>query len=203
MDITEEEIDILTELINLGVGQAAGMLNQMIDAHVTMEVPSLIVITTEELPDSLYLSGSRSHAFVRLAFTGLINGVASLVFPSDSASKLVSLVTTEEISSIELDSLQSGTLSEIGNILLSAVMGSLANALTKHLNYSIPTYHEDTISGYIQKIAKDKEKAIIVVETRFYIAKQAIKGEIILIFEVQGFQELLAAINILHSQTIA
>ncbi|MFX0094985.1 MAG: chemotaxis protein CheC [Candidatus Hodarchaeota archaeon] len=204
MDISNEKIDIFTELINLGIGQAAGILNQLINEHITLEVPSVKVAAAKELSKILFLEESETQSFVRLTFKGSINGFASLVFPCDAASNLISLATAEEIDSVELDSLRSGTLMEIGNILLSAVMSTLSNTLSTHLSYSVPTYYESSLNSFIQQIGDFEEENIIVVaETRFSIAKQAIKGEILLIFEVVGFQNLLVAIDSLYDKSSA
>ena len=39
MILTAEQQDILTELINIGVGRASGMLNEMLQSHVDLQSP--------------------------------------------------------------------------------------------------------------------------------------------------------------------
>ncbi len=43
MNITPEQIDTLKELVNIGVGRAANMLNQLVQSRIYLQVPSINV----------------------------------------------------------------------------------------------------------------------------------------------------------------
>ena len=49
MSMTPEQIDALKELINIGVGKAAAMLNQMVNIRVHLKVPFVKVLTLSKL----------------------------------------------------------------------------------------------------------------------------------------------------------
>ncbi|MFP5259477.1 MAG: chemotaxis protein CheC, partial [Acidobacteriota bacterium] len=51
MSLSSLQLDILQELINIGVGRAAGMLNQMVNTHIQLQVPVLRVLTPKQLAD--------------------------------------------------------------------------------------------------------------------------------------------------------
>ena len=48
MNLTPDQADILRELMNIGVGRAAGMLNEMTDAYVRLQVPSVGIFSALE-----------------------------------------------------------------------------------------------------------------------------------------------------------
>ncbi|MHC5729808.1 MAG: chemotaxis protein CheX, partial [Nostoc sp.] len=135
-----------------------------------------------------------SLASVRLGFTGSFSGAAGLIFPTDSASSLVAVLTGEEPGSADLDAVKIGTLSEIGNIVINGVMGSLSNVLKQHVNYTLPFYLEDTIENLLLSTYESDSK-ILLAQARFVIEQLEIIGDIILIFHVGTFDALINAIN--------
>ncbi|MEH1851034.1 MAG: chemotaxis protein CheX [Nostoc sp.] len=195
MNVTAEELDALEELINIGVGRAASLLNEMVDSHIGLKIPLVKVLTTAEAYQELE---TRFHddslASVRLGFTGSFSGAAGLIFPTESASTLVAALTGEEPGSADLDAVKIGTLSEIGNIVINGVMGSLSNVLKQHVNYALPVYLEDTIENLLVATYESDSK-ILLAQARFIIEELEIIGDIILIFHVGTFDALINAIN--------
>lgn len=190
------QMDILKEMINIGVGRAAGILNEMTKFRVLLQVPFIKVLSPSDLKKETEELGSHIVAAVRLGFKGPFSGRAALVFPPDSASKLVSVLTGEEPGTPELDSVRAGTLEEVGNIVLNGVMGSIANILKQHIKYSLPTYTEDTIDKLISlDIIDPPPNTILLVHIRFTIQQLHIEGDIILLFEVGSFSALLSLID--------
>ncbi|MBW4561037.1 MAG: chemotaxis protein CheC [Mojavia pulchra JT2-VF2] len=195
MNVTAEELDALQELINIGVGRAASLLNEMVDSHIRLEIPFVKVLTATAAYQEL---AARFHddnlASVRLGFTGSFYGTAGLIFPTDSASTLVAVLTGEEPGSADLDAVKIGTLSEIGNIVINGVMGSISNVLKQRMNYTLPVYLEDTIDNLLLPANASSSK-ILLAQARFTIEQLEIIGDIILVFEVSTFDALIKVIN--------
>lgn len=185
--------DALKEIINVGVGKAAGMLNELLNNHIVLEVPQVEVIRLADVEREFSLMGAQSVSAVRLKFKGPITGVSSLVFPPDSAAKLVDLLLGEESFSIDLDSIKIGTLSEVGNIILNAVMANFGNLLETRLIYTIPAYMEGSMSSVLH-VDMDKETPVLSATTRFTVESHRIEGEIILLFEIGSFDAITAAV---------
>lgn len=203
MNFTDSQIDTLQELVNVGVGRAAGMLNQMIDSHIELQVPLTKIISLSAVKEELekQLNGDRISA-VQLEFIGSFSGIAQLVFPTDSAAALVSTLTGEEIGTFDLDSVKIGTLSEVGNIVINGVMGSISNVLKEHLEYSLPIYIEDTVEHLLTGDGIESHVAVLLARARFNIENIQVTGDIILIFKVGSFDVFLASINLDDGQLI-
>ena len=137
MNLTLSHIDALQELVNIGVGRAAGVLNDMLASPIQLNIPEVRLLTPEELKLELKNQfGDSLLATVQLSFSGSFSGTAELVFPTESAATLVSVLTGEAPGTPDLDVVKIGALLEIGNIVLNGIMGSLSNALIEHLDYS-------------------------------------------------------------------
>ncbi|MEG4229705.1 chemotaxis protein CheC [Microcoleus sp. N9_B2] len=196
MKLSTRQLDALQELVNIGIGQAAGVLNDMIDSPIRLQIPYLQILTPMDLEEELeqHLNGEQIAA-VQLKFTGSFGGVAQLVFPTNSAALLVTMLTGEEVGTHDLDSVKIGTLSEVGNIVINGVMGAISNVLQQRLNYSIPTYSEGTIASLLISGGLATDTVVLLAQTSFMIERLHIEGDIILIFNVNSFDTLLTAIN--------
>lgn len=195
MYLTAEQIDALKELINIGVGRASGMLNTMLHSYVRLHVPFVEILSLSALAEKLQDMGKEELSTVRLTFKGPFSGVASLVFPTESAAKLVAVLTDDEMDPPDLDSIRIGTLTEVGNIVLNAVMGVIGNELKQRIYYSVPTYVENPIEILLVPSGSNLGATVIWAQARFSIERHQIDGDIILLFEMGSFEALLAAIN--------
>jgi chemotaxis protein CheC len=142
MDLSEEVIDGLRELVTIGVGHSAGMINELTNAHVTLTVPEIKIceITDHEIPCPLDLPSLDETSQIILSFSGEYNGSISFIIPHESAIHLVALLTGEEGSSDEMDALMVETLIEVGNVIISSVMSSFSILLTSSLTFLYPVY---------------------------------------------------------------
>lgn len=199
MKLTAEQVDALRELINIGVGKAAGVLNQMIQSHIRLQVPFVQVLSPAEYEEAFHELGKDRVSAVKLGFSGSFSGTAELVFPTESASNLVAVLTGEEPGTPDLDSVRSGTLSEVGNILLNGVMGSIGNVLRRQITYSLPHYIEDNIENLICPTGSENPSTVLMARTRFMVEQLQIEGDVILLFEVGSFDALLASLDSVSS----
>ena len=195
--IQAAHIDALQELISIGVGRAASMLNQMIQSRIILGIPVVRVLYLRDLEKELKLRfNEETFASVRLNFSGSFKGKANLIFPTDSASTLVSILTGEETGSFDLNSVKIGTLSEVGNIVINGIMGSISNVLNQHLCYGLPVYLEDSIEHILSLENSSAEQSVfLLAQARFDVERLEIMGNIVLIFEMNSFDALMEAIN--------
>jgi chemotaxis protein CheC len=139
--------------------------------------------------------GNEALSAVRLGFKGPFSGIVLLVFPIESAAKLVALLTEDEMGSLDLDEIKIGTLTEMGNIVLNSVMGTIGNLLKQRIHYSVPTYEENPIGTLLATGVPDPDAMIVWMQTRFTIEQHQVGGDMILIFQVGSLDLLLAAID--------
>jgi chemotaxis protein CheC len=198
MNLTPDQIDAIQEIVNIGVGRAASVLNEMLEAPIRLQVPYIKIGSLLDFQSEMETRlGGEQVAAVRQDFSGSFSGLAELVFPTDSASILAAVLTGEELGTPDLDAVRIGTLSEIGNILINSVIGSISNVLNQRLDYAIPSYIEDTVENLINVGDNQQENTILLAQTQFFIEQLQIRGDIILVFEVGSFDVLLDAIAML------
>ncbi len=195
MKVTKEQLDSLRELINIGVGRGADVLNTILNSHIQLCVPLVKLLTREELNSELEIVGGERLASVNMRFKGNISGYAKLLFPSESALKLVLALSGEEEGPVDLDSIRAGTLAEIGNIVLNSVMGSISNILNLNLHYAVPNYLEGPANNLFLPNEINPTTVTMLAKTRFMVAELKVEGDIVIFFEVGSFDHFLASLN--------
>ena len=193
-EVSKDQQDALTELINIGIGRAAHVINQMISERVTLSVPEIKIAQLSTLWAELGLANERVST-VTMDFSGSFSGQSAIVLSSKTATNLVSaLVGGDAMETEELDMLKVSTLSEVGNIIANNIVGSIANALQKRLEYNIPYYQEVTS---FSEIGVNANNIGIVAKTQFQVRNLEIKGDIVLVFATDGLDKLLADVSAL------
>jgi chemotaxis protein CheC len=198
MELTPMQLDILQELINIGVGRAAGMLNRMVSTHIQLQVPELVVLSSKEFVSRYGSRGREIFSAVQLTFSGHFSGMSALIFPPESASRLVSIILGNAVPTADADALRVETLQEVGNIVLNGVLGSIGNILKENIVFSTPDYVEERFERLVFFGAENAPEAMVLMaRTQFTIKDHLIEGEVLILFSLASFDSLLAAIDAL------
>ncbi len=196
MQLTPLQSDVLRELLNIGVGKAAGLINHMVKTHVKLDIPEVLVLNREDFQAFLAARGDTPLSTVRLGFRGAFQGWAGLLFPKASANWLVNQLVggSLDISSMDKASLYVGTIQEVGNIVLNGVLGAIVNTLGLRIDYFPPDYQEASLAGLFASIPLERS-AVLMVKARFALETGLVEGEIVILFQLETFESLIQAID--------
>jgi chemotaxis protein CheC len=136
--LSELELDALTELVNLGVSNAAFSLREMVREEVILSVPKVTIVTREEAIKNLGDRDSSRLVGVHQNFEGDIKGRALLIFPETKSIELVRAIVGGSLSLEDIFELEQEALAETGNVLLNGCLGTIANQLGRSLRISLP-----------------------------------------------------------------
>jgi len=194
-ELTSEQRDALTEIVNVGVGRAASALNDLIKGHVELKVPHVDLLSFDTVGTALQGLARDPVSSVQMGFKGSLEGSAFLVFPQQSAAELVGLVSGSGSGPVDLDSIQASTLTEIGNIVISGVMGTLASLLDKAVRYSLPVYERHPLLELLAQ-RREQNPLILLAKTSFTIRRSVtIEGHLLLLFELSSLDSLLSLLQ--------
>ena len=141
--ITKDEIDILQEIMNIAFGKASADLAEYIDIFIKLSVPDVRIAQASQLY-SYFTEMTKGHervSIVEQKFWGKFSGYALLIFPSGADSELITILTCEDPELFRdepIDELAKGTLMEVGNIVVGACVGKIAEILNDVMAYSPP-----------------------------------------------------------------
>lgn len=185
--ITDEERDILQEIMNIAFGKAAADLAEVVNIFVVLSVPDIRIVAAADLPDYIRAEFSEfgNISIVEQNFWGEFRGNALLIFPSDSGKELISLLGDGNPVSFESqasDFLENETLMEVGNILIGACVGKVAELLKDMVTYSPPrVIIENHPSVSMPDTLFDPENSAIILKTVFCFNERDVNGFLFLI----------------------
>ncbi len=199
-DFSEEERDILQELVNIAFGKASADLAQVIDIYVVLNVPYIELISAVELPDYI-ADGIGNHPNVSIVeqnFLGRFNGIALLIFPGKSERELFRILERQDNpdGDFSLDTLERETLMEVGNILIGACVGKVAELLRDVVSYAPPrVIVENSPREAVSSELFDQQAAVVVMKTVFSFEQRAISGYLFLINDGESLSWLKTALH--------
>ncbi len=199
--LTDEEVDILQEIMNIAFGQAASDLADVIDIHVMLNVPYIKILQATELPDYIKdeIKDISSISIIEQKFLGKFRGNALMVFPSYAGKELIVLFGLEENVHLEADPVETlgrETLLEVGNIMIGACIGKLAELLKDNVTYSPPRIIiENHPCDTIPESQLSTDDSAIVLKTVFSFDKGAISGFVFLVTSHESIQWLKEALQ--------
>ncbi len=184
--ITTEERDILQEIMNIAFGQAAADLAEVINIHVILSVPHVEMFRAQELPDYLISQVSEldTISILEQNFWGDFKGSAFMIFHANAGRELISIFGEENegLGFQSMDTLEKETLMEVGNILVGACVGKLAELLGDVVTYSPPRVITDKApNDAIPSNTFDSEASAIVLKTVFCFNERNVDGFLFLV----------------------
>jgi chemotaxis protein CheC len=183
-------IDVITEIVNVGVGAAASTLNDMLGNHIQLDVPNVELVVYEDLTGALNISLDQKVSSVLLEFFGFISGSSALIFEPQSAHNLAASLTGEDPDEEGLDEILAGALNEVGNIVLNSILGSIANTLDGRLDFLPPVFLEGTLKQLLKLEKKQENDKSLVVDAHFKVGDRNIDGAVYLILHGETIETL-------------
>jgi len=191
--LSEEHEDVLTELINIGIGRAAYTLSEMVDSRVGLQVPTVSFAQCEGIEKlQRHASSEDPLSVVLQPFSGGVAGRAVLVIPRPSASRLVGVLTGMPSESAEIDVEREAVLTEVGNIIINSVLGSLGNMASLNLDFGLPRYDESHPPPLVSVALRG---SLVVVSVLFQIQSHAIEGELAVMFDLPSLGGVWALLD--------
>lgn len=198
MELTPEQKDALTELINIGYGRAAGALSELTGYRITLEVPQVTMHAVAKIAPMLENEIKSDVASVDQVFTGPIAGTALLLLDQQAAVALSQLMTDERSDTRELDSNGREIITEVGNILLNACLGVFGNLLQVPIHFAVPHLLIDSVTDVMNAVGKQAKEHIdygLMIHTRFSVKMNNVTGYLVIVLGITSLDRLLVELK--------
>lgn len=136
-DLSPNQTDMLQEIVNIAMGQAADSLARVFDCFVRLSVPRIALIEATRIRDSMaaLVKDDTLITAVRQSFCDDLSGEAIALFRADSFRGLSALM---DFPDLEPQS-EKEQLLDISNILVGACLNGIAEQLSANLSFSPPS----------------------------------------------------------------
>ena len=197
MQLNEVQHDALVELLNIGFGRAGASLSRLTGHRVLLEVPQVSIHPINQLHAFLEEVVQDEVASVHQIFSGPVAGDALLMLDPVAASALKELLTSEPALPLALDASTREVLTEVGNIVLNACLGTFGNLLRVKIGFSVPAINVATVRAVIDSLesAQDGFRYALVVTAGFRLRDAEVTGYVVIVLSVQSLNRLLSAVD--------
>jgi chemotaxis protein CheC len=197
VELTPVQYDALVELLNIGFGRAAAALSDLTGHRVLLEVPQVSVHPISQLSSALRPVLGDNVASVHQIFSGPVGGDALLILDHLAAGSLKELLTNEPSLPLPIDASAREVLTEVGNILLNACLGTFGNLLHVQVSFSVPHLNLDTLHHVMQSLLINSEglRFALVVQAGFKLKDAEVTGDLVIVLSVASLDRLIRAVE--------
>lgn len=197
--MTENYVDVLKEIGNIGAGNAMTALSQMLQCKVDMKVPQVRLLEFKEV-GAMMGGEEKIMCGIFLGVEGDINGSIMFLVEMDAARSLIKKVMMGyESGNEQFDEMELSCMKEISNIITGAYLNSLS-MLTNLMIYPTPPSLTIDMAGAILSVPAiefgtlgDK---ILVIQSQFFDDVE-IDGYFILVPDLDSYKKILQTLGMM------
>ena len=197
--LNDVQFDALREIGNVGAGNSATALSQVINRRIDMNVPKVSLVPLDMVPD---LVGGPDAIVVGvfLRVYGKAPGNILFLLPQQSAYYLVdTLMGKPHGATNKLDFMDESALMEIGNILAGAYLNAFYTFTNISMLPSIPALAMDMAGAILNVVLVQlgtMGDQALVIETEFLSEDDGINGHFFLVPDPGSLETIMNAVGV-------
>jgi Chemotaxis protein CheC, inhibitor of MCP methylation len=197
--LNEMHIDVLKEIGNIGAGNAATSLSQMLNMEVDMTVPKVRIL---DINDAATAMGGPENVVIGILakLCGDVEGIMMFIIEQDFAKAMLdTLLGDKEVSCDHLSEMELSAISEIGNIMINAYTGSIGTLSQLAMKTSVPAITVDMVGALLSVPAIEMSSVsdeIIFIEGDFLSGKKEVSANMLLVPTMDSLNRLMQKLGI-------
>jgi chemotaxis protein CheC len=197
-ELTHVQLDALKEMGNIGAGNAATALAQLIGDSVSIKVPEVKVVPLESVSESL--GGAEKQVYIiYMEVTKEMQGTMLTIFSQETAGFFVKkLLGAEEVDMVS-DIAQSA-LKEVGSILCGSYLSALSQLVTMSSVATVPAMAYDMLGAMLDfvlveigQIADD----VFLLDAELYVSEKKMECSQLFLPKPETLETMLSSIGMM------
>ncbi len=205
--LSAEQVDFLTEVMNIGAGNAATALTQVLQCQVDLVIPRVFIIADAKELSTLN-NPSLPVVCARMGMVGDVSGGLFFIVPEEQKKDLIRLAEqamtgTSQLwraglTSQESDDLKLSVIAEIGNIVTGVYLTAVHDFCRLNIFHTVPTVATDMVQALLDESLvrlSRQVQHIIVIENEFVVEEKLIRTFLMMIPSVESVNILVNSIG--------
>ncbi len=192
--------DVLKEIGNIGAGNAASSLAQILQTKVDMKVPRVELLDFDQIGDAIG-GEEQIMAGIYVLVQGDITGSIMFLLEQHSAKSLVrKLMMGMATEGDDMNEMEQSALKEIGNIITGAYLNSLSALTNMTITESVPDLTIDMAGAILSVPAIEFGMVgdkMLMIQTNF-TDDEEINGYFLLVPDLPSYSTLLKALGVMQ-----
>lgn len=191
---TDLELDFLGEVSKEGMEKASLLISEFLGKKIKMGPPKVLVLSASDIGSNFGV-GDFERMGPELAFNGTYNGNANLMFQKKVVNTIIKEMTGINIKSPDWEETVTDVLSEMGNIVLNGVVGTMSNMVKGKLSFHVPTVKNGLLENIIENNFEKTTEVSFIGLGLFHIEELNADGVISFSFNFDHIADLLSKIS--------
>ncbi len=207
--LSKEQLDFLSEMMNVGAGNAATAFTQMLGCEVNLKMPAVHVLSAPKVIPILH-DPSLPVACVRMGLVGDVTGDMFFVVSEEQKTNLIHLMERapplgnaegkNPQSAIRIPHSTTGfsVLAEIGNILVGVYLTAIHDFCKLNIYHRVPIVAVDMIQSLLDEslVALRRQiERIVVVENELIVEEKRIRTFLLFVPSAESVNTLVDSIG--------
>ncbi len=193
------EIDVLTEVGNIGSGNAVTAFSAMIGRAVDIQVPAVKLLDFQTAID--FAGGAEKLvAGILVQISGDIEGMMLFLLEQDMVDLIVSTFFGQDtVSLLGLTPDMVSALNETGNIMSGSYVNAIAELAQMKINVGVPMMCVDMVGAIMSvpvSIIGEMSDKLLFIDSHLIIDKTEIKSKMMLLPTVNSLDTLLKKLGV-------
>ena len=198
---TEEQIDFVREMMNIGAGNAATALYQLLQCPVELIIPKVHILPVVQV-SSILDNPASLVACVRMGMVGNIGGAMFFIVPEESSKKLESIAEKAQMGIRKFPGQKQeedlSALVEIGNILAGVYLTAIHDFCGLNIYHTIPVLAIDMIQPLLDEAlikTSFQIQTVIAIENELIVEEHHIRTLLLLIPSTESIKPMIDALG--------
>ncbi|MGQ8871785.1 chemotaxis protein CheC [Paenibacillus sp. TSA_86.1] len=192
-------MDVLKEVGNIGAGNAATALSQLLNRPIDMGVPTVQMLPFEEIAEKVG-GDERIVVTIFLRVEGEAPGNLFFMMTPEAAKMLLNRLAGFELKEgLTFTDMEYSALSEIGNILAGSYLSSLADFTKLSMYPTVPGLSIDmagAILSYGLLQFGEMGDSALLIDTSFFEGEDQVEGQFFLIPDPPSFAKIFESLGV-------
>ncbi len=197
-ELTSVQLDALKEMGNIGAGNAATSLAQLIGETVNISVPEVKVIALECVADAL--GGAEKQVYIiYLEVEKEMKGTMLTIFTQETAVFFVKKLLSGDDIDMTSDIAQSA-LKEVGSILCGSYLSALSQLVNMSSVASVPAMAFDMLGAMLDFVLVEIGQIadeVFLVDTELYVSQKKLECSQLFLPKPETLERVLTSIGMM------
>ena len=199
---TEEQLDFIREMMNIGAGNAVTALQQMLQCRVDLIIPKVHLLPVTQV-SSILDNPASLVACVRMGMVGDIGGAMFFIVPAESRKQLVNiaekaLLGLSKLSWQKSEEVELSVVVEIGNILSGVYLTAIHDFCGLNIYHTVPILAIDMIQPLLDEALITTSIQIhtaVLIENEFLIEEHHIRALLLIVPSPESVKPMIDSLE--------
>lgn len=201
-ELGEIHVDVLTELGNIGVGNAVTSLASFMGKEIDIQVPIVKILGFDEIAN--FVGGPENIVMgLLIKIEGDINGMILYIYDDEFISNVMSVFFGKEFTGYgDIGEMEMSAFCEVGNIMAGAYVNALSSMTGLVIDISTPSVCIDMAGAILSvpsiEFAKVGDKVLLIDDSfGFGLNTKNVKSNMILVPEMDSLNKLFEKLGVM------